>query len=244
MNQSLQILLNAKSRKSSLSYIQLVIYLERYIAVNFQFISNILIINKEFVSFVLMIAIVTMLGLNVHSVAMMALRRLPLMESLFLLIICVLQTFFSALAMQPMVEAVGAVHSSKKYLYRAQPYLDGTSVQMKLKLAIHYEVVNGGEKFTFTVGPLGKITTEAFFQQLSFRKVPRVLRLIITSLLSISADYVTALADTKKVSLLTLPIGTLLYYLYLLFCFLRLIIAIFVLNWNLLPDYLHYDARA
>ncbi len=62
MNQSLQILLNAKSRKSSLSYIQLVIYLERYIAVNFQFISNILIINKEFVSFVLMIAIVTMLG--------------------------------------------------------------------------------------------------------------------------------------------------------------------------------------
>ncbi len=80
-----------------------------------------------------------------------------------------------------------------------------------------------------------------FKQQLSFRKVPRVLRLIITSLLSISADYVTALADTKKVSLLTLPIGTLLYYLYLLFCFLRLIIAIFVLNWNLLPDYLHYD---
>ncbi len=62
MNQCLQILLNAKSRKSSLSYIQLVIYLERYIAMNFQFISNILILNKEFVSFVLMIAIMTMLG--------------------------------------------------------------------------------------------------------------------------------------------------------------------------------------
>ena len=86
------------------------------------------------------------------------------MENLFLLVICVLQTFFAALAMRPMVKVVGAVHSSSRYLYRAQPHLDATSVAIKLKLATHYEVVNGGEKFTFTVGPVGKITTEAFFE--------------------------------------------------------------------------------
>lgn len=102
-------------------------------------------------------------GLNVHSVAMLALKSLPIMENMFLLVICTLQTAFTSMVMRPMVNSVHAVHSAGQHLYRAQPHLDGSSVPMKLTLCTHYEVLNGREKLTFTVGAVGQVTTENFF---------------------------------------------------------------------------------
>ena len=106
-------------------------------------------------------------------------RQHSFMENSLLLLISGLSSFFLLVTVRPEVIAASTLASASKHLYRAQSYLScqssgngsistsfslGADVRLKMKVATYFEVLNSGEKFAYTVGPIGKVTNESIAQ--------------------------------------------------------------------------------
>ncbi len=165
-NRALAYLLSGKV-PSAHSYPQTTLsnFLQQYIHGHFRLIQDITRSNGEFISAILLLTLLTMFGINIYAISAMMLRELNFQEKMLLLVVCFLQTFFILLALKPMLDAVKTIHSPVPFLYAAQLSLSGTAnVALKLKLNAYYEVLNSEQRFAFTVGPLARVTNEAFFR--------------------------------------------------------------------------------
>ncbi|KAH9393956.1 hypothetical protein TYRP_021081 [Tyrophagus putrescentiae] len=152
------------SKNSKMARLQLAIYLPSYIRWQLRLIYLLLSTNRDIVSPTFFLAMISMFGLNVYATTMLVLKNLPFAEKMILLVLCALQVFFVLLGMRPMIMAIQSLYSSCRYLHRAQPALEKSNAALKIKLLTMHEVLTSREKFAFTVGSMGKITTNAFFE--------------------------------------------------------------------------------
>ncbi len=153
--------------------------LPHYLRSHLQFISDLLTTNREMFSPIILFTMLTMFGANVSMTILS--KRVTFMENSLLLLISVNTTFFLLLSVRPAVVAATEVAAVSKHLLRAQnflslqssggrsPVVSGNSseanLRLKLNVATYYEVVLiSGEKFAYTVGPIGKITNESIAQ--------------------------------------------------------------------------------
>lgn len=164
MNETVQVLTKSKFKKSKIAQLQLAVYLNKYIKTQLRNINLLLFTNKEFISTTLCLCMLTMFGVNVYSVAMITLRNLQLINKMILVAICALQFIVIILGVMRMIMVSKALYSSNRYLYRAQFQLDASYLSLKIKLLTMYEVLNGGKKFAYTVGPVGKLTSRALMK--------------------------------------------------------------------------------
>ena len=163
MTDTVRTLISA-SYNSKMAQVQLAIYLPSYIRWQLRLIYLLLTTNQDIVSPTFFLAMTSMFGLNVYATTMLVLKSLPFAEKMLLLVLCALQVFFVLLAMRPMIMAIQSLYSSCRYLHRAQPALEKSNAALKIKLLTMHEVLTSREKFAFTVGSMGKITTNAFFE--------------------------------------------------------------------------------
>ncbi|KAH9396471.1 hypothetical protein TYRP_019490 [Tyrophagus putrescentiae] len=135
---------------------QLTVALAYYLRFHFQLIRDILISDRQLVSFLLFLLLLSMFGLNVFAmVALLTVeseKSLPLFEKSFLFVVVALQFTLTGIGLKPMVDAHRTLHSPARLLFRA------------LKLSTYYEILTSGEAFAFSVGPVGKITSNALLQ--------------------------------------------------------------------------------
>ncbi|KAH9403423.1 hypothetical protein TYRP_015312, partial [Tyrophagus putrescentiae] len=153
--------------------------LPHYLRSHLQFISDLLTTNREMFSPIILFTMLTMFGANVSMTILS--KRVTFMENSLLLLISVNTTFFLLLSVRPAVVAATVVAAASKHLLQAQnflfslqssrgrsPVVSGNSseanLRLKLNVATYYEVLISGEKFAYTVGPIGKITNVSIAQ--------------------------------------------------------------------------------
>ena len=162
---------------------QLTVALAYYLRFHFQLIRDILISDRQLVSFLLFLLLLSMFGLNVFAmVGLLSVheKSLPLFEKSFLFAVVVLQFTLTGIGLKPMVDAHRTLHSPARLLFRAVGCLgDGNLgkgkgnfahlyLNLKLKLSTYYEILTSGEAFAFSVGPVGKVTSNALLQVKDF----------------------------------------------------------------------------
>ena len=164
MTQTVKALI-AASFQSKVAQVQLAAYLPAYIRWQLRLIYLLLTTNREIISPILLLVMISMFGVNVYATTMLVLKSLPFEQKMLLLVVCFLQTFFILLSMLQLIKATEALYSSCRHLHRAQlVLLDKAHLSLKIKLFTLNEVLTSGGKFAFTVGPVGKITSNALFE--------------------------------------------------------------------------------
>ncbi|KAH9397033.1 hypothetical protein TYRP_003337 [Tyrophagus putrescentiae] len=122
--------------------------------------------NQEIVSTFLLRTLFCIFSLNIYIITALMLKSMSLQNRIVLLDVVSLQTIFLCLATQPMIVAFRSLRSPARYLYQAQLRLNRLPqiTTLKIKLATYYEVLTSGEPFAFSVGPLGKVTSQNVLQ--------------------------------------------------------------------------------
>ncbi len=156
-------LLTKTSKKSSS---KLAALLNQYNSCHFHFIRSLLITNREYISTFLWLFFWTMFPLNTYSLATVTLRSVPLSVKMLLLVNSSLQIGNATLAIFPMLKTVSPVNSASRYFHWAQPHLNVSQINLKIKLLTYYDVLTIGEKIAYTVGVFGHVTPKALFEVL------------------------------------------------------------------------------
>lgn len=130
-------------------------------------------LNDNVVSKWLLGAVIAQLPVNIWMVTHMMYRKLAIGEKVLLLSLIFTQLYLSLMARKVLLKLTVGLHSSAKYLGKAQTLLAvfqpeteviscalnyNTTVRAKLKLAAYYEVVHSEQKVYFRLGPLGKLS--------------------------------------------------------------------------------------
>ncbi len=172
------LVLNSKVSKerSAQALLKLSAYLPRYLSRHFAYLTDLLTINRQIISPTLLLIIATMMPYNVYglTVAMLS-RSLQLLQRLLILFIVLVQFTGSVVSLWPLISAHEAVYSPVLQLIRRSIIIlsrnEGTNrntlehpLHLKWKLSTYYEVLTTGEKFSFTAGPVGKVTSGALFE--------------------------------------------------------------------------------
>ena len=149
-----------------LSSSKLAALLNQYNSCHFQFIRTLLITNREYISTFLWLFFWTMFPLNTYSLATVTLKSVPLSVKMLLLVNSSLQIGNATLAIFPMLKAVSPINSASRYFHWAQPHLNVSQINLKVKLLTYYDVLTTGEKIAYTVGVFGHVTPKALFEVL------------------------------------------------------------------------------
>ena len=167
-----------KSKKSGRGN-QLAAFLSVYLQRHFQLMGDMMTMNRQLISRFLLTCLTTIFGFYVYSLSLMLLKtdRLEAVEGALVCSSFLLLSVFFLLDLRRLVAAHRTLHSPAKLLYRSVDCLsaseEGTFVvektsqlHLKLKLSTYYEVLTSGEEFAFSVGPVGKVTSNALLQVL------------------------------------------------------------------------------
>lgn len=164
-----------KKQNSAYQYHQeLCTYLENlYLPRHFCFVVNMLTIDSETASQLLLFLLLTCFGLNVYTVAMLTLNRaLASFVQSILFFICFIQVVTIGFGLKTMIAVHSVLHGPSKMLYKAiglcktnnkSTYFN-PRFSLKLKLVTYYEVLNTGSPFAFSVGNFAKITQKSLYQ--------------------------------------------------------------------------------
>ncbi len=176
-HKTLETLISSQS-KTRIFRSQLAIFTQTYAHLHLRLVRSIITCNKEYISPLLLLYLLTMSPLNVHSIAVIGLKKaVPFQVKALLVVNTSLQIVNALLAFWPLLRVVGPVNgTAHRYFYRAQPHLKENDLsRLKLKVMTYHDVLTcaGGEKraVAFTVGPLGPLTPNAVVEVIRREKV-------------------------------------------------------------------------
>lgn len=160
INKKNEVIMKAAASKS------LAFHLPFYLRFHFRMLREFFTANQEIVSTFLLRTLFCIFSLNIYIITALMLKSMSLQNRIVLLDVVSLQTIFLCLATQPMIVAFRSLRSPARYLYQAQLRLNRLPqiTTLKIKLATYYEVLTSGEPFAFSVGPLGKVTSQNVLQ--------------------------------------------------------------------------------
>ncbi|KAH9396490.1 hypothetical protein TYRP_019511 [Tyrophagus putrescentiae] len=166
-HKTLEKLISSQSR-TRIFRTQLAISTQIYAHLHRRLVRSIITCNREYISPLLLLYLLTMSPLNVHSIAVIGLKKaVPFQVKALLVVNTSLQIVNALLAFWPLLRVVGPVNgTAHRYFYRVQPHLKENDLsRLKLKVMTYHDVLTcaGGEKraVAFTVGPLGPLTPNA-----------------------------------------------------------------------------------
>ena len=159
-------------------------FLPTYLSGHFRLITDCLVIDRELISRLFLLVFACMTGLNVYSITMVTLKReLNLLGRAIMVAAAVVQFAVILLALKPLLLAHRTVHDRpSKLLYSSILALSGGNgnsgssyltfssspyqLHLKLKLSTYCQLLTNSEttKIAFSVGPVGKVTSNAVFQ--------------------------------------------------------------------------------
>ncbi len=175
----------SKSFKHSQKWIQKSVasFVPIFLRSHFHFITDLQLINREFISPRLFLTVMTIFGENIYCVTSLALKQMSTLENTILLVIIFCGTTFLWLSVWPMMKAARAVSSASSYLFQSQGYLQNFLL-LRMKVATYYQILSSGDRIACNVGPIGKVTTNAIFQ-VSFLKMAKQFLSIFCHLVSL-----------------------------------------------------------
>ncbi len=146
--------------------------LTAFLRAHLQLVKATLTFDKEVISQTLFFAFAALFPFNLYAVSLLSLTTMATSAQLILFCICSFHFFCMVLVGRPTITLQKVLYSPASSLYVSTMLVGngGSELQLKLKLAKHYEVLTTGEKIAFNVGPLGKITTSSFFEVIFFIK--------------------------------------------------------------------------
>ncbi len=143
----------------------LAVFLEDvYLSGHLRLITDLMATDRGLFSDFSLLLLATMLSQNLYTVSVLMQRTVPLKEAAQLVLIVVMPAIFTLTACLPASAIVRVIYSAQKYFYAVQPFVGFSKLYLKLKVATYYEVLTSGEKFAFSCGPVGKITSNSLFQ--------------------------------------------------------------------------------
>lgn len=140
------------------------ITLQRYLAVHLRFIGNVLLLNSELVSPILLTVLLSQFSVNVYAVTLLTMKSLPAKENVILLAVCVLQVALLSMGILPCLRTVTTLHRPALFLAKPQFTLNKRHLSLKIKLLTYYTLLHSDNVHAFTLGPIGKITWYNFLQ--------------------------------------------------------------------------------
>ena len=127
---------------------------------------NMILSNQELVSPIMMIVFFSNFTINIYGITMLLFKPMTTdQQAIATLGICV-QMLFLCLGVQPIIRSANMLHYIAPILCTVQPLLPSFVLRTKLQVLTYYEInhASGENKFTFTLGPLGKITNTSLFE--------------------------------------------------------------------------------
>ncbi len=145
-----------------------------YLHRHHQLVDDMLTMDRQLISRTLFLGLISLFGFTIYSFSLFTLKSRLKSSIVFLISLLALVIILSGI--RPLISATRLMHRpAAELLYRSVQCLseiDGLPnkisgsqlVLLKVKLSTYYEVLTSGEKFAFSVGPLGKITPSSLFQ--------------------------------------------------------------------------------
>ena len=146
-----------------------------YLPFHRKLIEDTLTMDRQLVSRVLLFGLLSYFSFNIYTLTLFLFRQhLSTVERGFIFALFCLNPALVLHTLQTMISVHKAMHSPAKALYKAIQCLSSSSskesenvslfLHLKLKLATYVEVLTTGEKFAFSVGPIGKVTSSAVLE--------------------------------------------------------------------------------
>lgn len=145
---------------------QLAAYLAgNYLFRHFLFVKNVIEVDEDVISRYLFFAFISIFGFHVYSLSALTLKsNLSHSEQFLLFSYVSIVGFLFLIDILPFLMLNLKLHSPAKLLYPSVWYLsNGNYLHLKIKSAVYYEVLTSGEKFGFSMGPVGKLTPSSLF---------------------------------------------------------------------------------
>lgn len=120
--------------------------------------------NKALVSPILGVTLVANLACSVYIVSILQYRSVGGWEVTGLLGILSMQVIFTLVPVLCCIQLCKALYWIEKYVICVQLKMEQQHFYLKLKLNNFYELIHSENRFTFTVGSFGKITTKSLLE--------------------------------------------------------------------------------
>lgn len=121
--------------------------------------------NAEVNSPSLLLTLLTVFGFNIYSATLLIVKELSQKMRALVFAANYMVPLFLYLAIHPMITVRRLMQSSQLYLHRSQVYLGNSNADVRLKLKL---AGASDRRFAFTVGPVGKVTTNQLVKVCAF----------------------------------------------------------------------------
>ena len=127
-------------------------------------VHSLIVSNRELISPILFVVLLSCFSGNVYSVSRMVLEQLPASQQALLGLVMGLETIMILIPIQTMIFAVKVLHRPASALHKGGRCLSSGQLSVQLKVAHYYELLHCNKKLAFSLGPFGKITSNSLFE--------------------------------------------------------------------------------